>query len=399
MTRFWLGGYGTGMDGSAEGIGLLAGDAGREADTLAYRGPVAPVASPSWLAQHPTLDVVYAALEGDAAVQAFARTGESALASLGDPIAAGQSVCHLAVAPSGAYLIASCYGDGRVVRIGLDAVGRLAPDARDRAAALRAALLDEPVPDAGPAGVAAAASDPYASTGSAGLGEGAASASTGSASLEGGSASVEGGSASAAGARVSHAHAAAFLPDGRIATTDLGFDLVRIWRPGATGLLLDHEVVLPRGTGPRHMVVHPSGHLHVVTEYSCEVFTLAPSPDGHWNIVAATLVTPAAVIGTDFPAELSRSRDGATLYAGVRGSNTIAALRVRGAGESVEPIALSDSGVDWPRHHLVHEGKMLVAGQRSDTVSLLDLDERTGVPTGIRHRASAPAPTHLLLAR
>ena len=364
MTRFWLGGYGPAMEGSATGIGLLAGDEGAET-RLSYRGAVTETSSPSWLAQHPTLDVVYAALEGDAAVQAFARTGEKALTPLGDPVEAGKYVCHVAVAPSGSYLIASCYGDGRVVRIGIDAAGRLVPDAANRAAELRAALLGEPVVDTGaPAGTGAPASDPHG-------GEG----------------------------RESHAHAAAFLPDGRIATTDLGFDLVRIWRPASGGLVLDHEVVLPLGVGPRHMVVHPSGHLHVVTEYSCEVFTLAAGPDGTWAVVSSVLSSPIAQVGTDFPAELARTRDGQFLYTALRGSNTIAALRVRGAGETLEPVALADAGVDWPRHHLVHEGKLLVAGQRSDTITLLDLDERTGAPLGIRHEVPVPTPTHFLPVR
>ncbi|WP_314424852.1 beta-propeller fold lactonase family protein [uncultured Microbacterium sp.] len=369
MTRFWVGGYGSAMDGQAEGIGLLAGDADRQT-SLAYRGAVTQTPSPSWLAQHPTLDVVYAALEADAGVQAFVRSGESSLQPLGEPVAVGDGVCHVAVAPRGDFVVASCYGDGRVVRIGVDPQGRLIADAVNKAAELRAALLGEPLEAAAPAGVAASASDPYA-----------------------GARTAEGGE------RVSHAHAAAFLADGRIATTDLGFDLVRIWRHGAHGLILDHEVALPMGTGPRHMVVHPSGHLHVVTEYSCEVFTLAAGVDGTWAVVGSVLTSPIAEIGTDFPAELARSRDGQFVYTALRGSNTIAALRVRGAGESLEPFALADSGVDWPRHHLVHEGKMLVAGQRSDTVALLDLDERTGAPLGIRHRTVVPTPTHFLPVR
>ena len=369
MTRFWLGGYGSAMEGSADGIGLLAGDA-NAATALEYRGAVTPTPSPSWLAQHPTLDVVYAALEGDAAVQAFSRSGESTLRPLGEPVEAGQYVCHVTVAPSGTFLLASCYGDGRVVRIGLDAAGRLIPDAANKAAELRAALLGEPAEPSAPAGVAAAASDPYA------------------------------GELTASGdPRVSHAHASVFLADGRIATTDLGFDLVRIWRQTAGGLVLDHEVVLPLGTGPRHMVAHPSGHLHVVTEYSCEVFTLAAGRDGTWAVVSSVLTSPIAEIGVDFPAELARTRDGQFLYTALRGSNTIAALRVRGGGESLEPIALADSGVDWPRHHLVHEGKLLVAGQRSDNIALIDLDERTGAPLGIRHTAHAPTPTHFLPVR
>ena len=371
MTKFWVGGYGADMDGDAAGIGLIEGDEGREPTTLAYRGTTVAVASPSWLASHPTLDVVYAALEGSGTVQAFVRDGESSLAPVGGAVDAGSGVCHLAVAPNGEYLVASCYGDGRVVRIGLDAGGRL-----------------------GATKIADAATDPYGADAV----EGALGADT-SVDLAALLATASPGTA-----RTSHAHAAAFLPDGRIATTDLGFDTVRIWRTstdpssGAAGLVADHDVVLPHGTGPRHMVVHPSGHLHVVTEYSCEVFTLAAGPSGHWALASATTVSPVAQTGGDYPSELSRSRDGETLYAGVRGSNTIAALRVRGDGSKVEPFALAESGVDWPRHHLVHDGALLVAGQRSDQISVLDLDERSGAPRGIRHRTAAPSPTSILFA-
>lgn len=366
MTRFWVGGYGDDMQGDAEGIGFLSVDEGRGASTLTYRGVAAPVASPSWLAQHPSLDVVYAALEGAGEVQTFVRSGESSLHPLGPALAAGDSVCHLAVSPDGRMLIASCYGDGRVVRYGIAEDGRLVPAAPDKAAALRAALFGEEHEDAETD--ATAASDPYPTP----TGE---------------------------EPRVSHAHSAVFLPGGRIATTDLGFDLVRVWRSSGAGLAIDHEVVLPRGTGPRHMVMHPSGHLHVVTEYSCEVFTLASARDGSWSLASATTASPIAQVGVDFPAELALSRDGQTLYTALRGSNTVSALRVRGSGEAVEPLALADSGVDWPRHHLVHEGVLLVAGQRSGTVAAIDLDERTGAPREVRHTVAAPTPTAILPAR
>ena len=101
----------------------------------------------------------------------------------------------------------------------------------------------------------------------------------------------------------------------------------------------------------------------------------------------------------DAAAELAPSRDGEFLYAGVRGSNTLATLRVRGAGEYVEPVALVDAGVDWPRHHLVVRDILLVAGQRSNEVASLTLDVRTGVPGRVRHRTDAPSPTCLLPAR
>lgn len=395
MTQFWVGGYGSDMGGDASGIGLLQGDEGREPTTLAYRGVVAEAASPSWLANHPSLDVVYAALEGSGTVRAFARDGEASLSPLGGPIEVGEAVCHLAIAPSGAYLVASCYGDGRVVRIGLEAAGWLgSPTIADAATDPYGEDADAPAVDVREifASFAAAAPAPEAPRSGLLLFDEALGLTDSAPAAEPAPADDE-------PARRSHAHAAAFLPDGRIATADLGFDYVRIWRPTATGLVHDHRVVLPYGVGPRHLVVHPSGHLHVVTEYSGEVFTLAAGADGYWGAISAVTVAPGMQEGLDFPSEISRSRDGETLYVSVRGSNTVAALRVRGSGESVEPFALVESGVDWPRHHLVHDGALLVAGQRSNEISVLDLDERTGAPRGIRHRAAAPSPTSILLAR
>ncbi len=80
--------------------------------------------------------VVYAALEKRRQVQAFRRTGDATFVPLGAPVAAGDAVCHVAVSPDGRFLIASCWGDGRVVRMDLDAAGRpsspvLAPAAVD----------------------------------------------------------------------------------------------------------------------------------------------------------------------------------------------------------------------------------------------------------------------------
>jgi len=393
--RFWVGGYGADMEGAADGVGeLLAGGADDvlAGGPLGFGGTVARTDSPSWLTAHPTLDVVYAALEGVGAVQAFRRTGERSFAPLGAPVDAGELLCHVAVAPDGGSLIASCWGDGAVVRMRLDAAGAPTEPAH-----------------------AAAAEDPYAVDGMT-----SAPAATAVPDLDLVAAAralreaageeyahlvpdlpplPEAEEDDTAGAeRVSRAHQAAFLPGGRIATTDMGFDLVRFWQTGPACLLEVHRVVLPRGTGPRHMVVHPSGHLYVVTELSREVFVLAPDERGDHRVVSAAQLAPEALDG-DAAAELAPSRDGVFLYAGLRGSDTIATLRVTGAGEALRPVALVESGVVWPRHHVVVRDTLLVAGQRSDEVASLTLDERTGVPGRIRHRTAVPAPTCLLPAR
>ncbi|SFR88792.1 6-phosphogluconolactonase, cycloisomerase 2 family [Microbacterium sp. cf046] len=412
--RFWLGGYTADMEGAASGIGtLVAGSAddGSAAGALSFTGTAAGADSPSWIAQHPSLEVVYAALESAQTVAAFVRTGEGTLAPLGRPVEAGVAVCHVAVAPDGGSLIACCWGDGRVVRIPLGGAGQLHEPSLGAAAADPFAGPVDPFADAVfevSAGQDAAVESELAAAARSlrsAVGDEFAAYVPGY-DLDGTEEPTGGVLLGGTGSvddvvlpdRVSRAHAALFLPDGRIATTDLGFDLVRIWRPAADGLRLDHDVVLPRGTGPRHMVLHPSGHLHVVTEYTCEVFTLGAGADGRWRLLGG-IAASALRADDDSAAELARSRDGEFLYAGLRGSNTIATLRVRGAGERVEQVGLADAGVDWPRHHVIVRDTVLVAGQRSDDVVSLTLDARTGVPGRVRHRTEAPTPTCILPVR
>ncbi|GAA5034537.1 lactonase family protein [Microbacterium fluvii] len=393
--RLLVGGYTAEMDGSASGIGMLlagAADAVLAGGSLGFAGDaVATGGSPSWVARHPSLDVLYAALEGTGAVQAFRRTGETSWAAFGAPVEAGELVCHVAVAPDGGSLMAACWGDGRVVRMKLDGAGRLSSPW------IAPAAIDPHTGESGSTTVDAAVGIDLAAAARA-LREAAGDEYAHLVPDYGRDEPVADDTDAAAPVadRVSRSHHSVFLPGGLIATTDMGLDLVRFWRAGADGLRLAQAIALPQGTGPRHMVWHPSGHLYVVTELSCEVFVLAQAADGTWSVVAGTPLSPATTAGLDLAAELAPSRDGEFVYAGVRGSNTLATLRVRGTGADLQPIALVESGVDWPRHHVVVRDTLLVAGQRSDEVASLTLDLRTGVPGGIRHRTAAPSPTCLL---
>lgn len=417
--RFWTGGYTARSDGNATGIGvLLAGDPddGSAGGQLAFAGDaVATEGSPSWVAVHPTLDVVYAAVEDAGTVRAFRRTGESSFAALGGPVEAGSAVCHVAVAPDGASLIASCWNDGRVVRMGLDDAGKPSTPVVADAAADPYAPDVEPAEFAGAIDLSRGAgprgdTDPRSGVDlSRGVDLADAARALRAAAGEqyahlvpeydAEPVSVEAVEvAEDAASRVSRAHQALFLPGGLVATTDMGFDLVRLWRAMPDGLQPLQRVVLPRGCGPRHMVWHPSGHLYVVAELTCEVFALAPDRAGEWRIVTGTTLGAATLPG-DTAAELASSRDGEFLYAGVRGSNTIATISVRGSGDSLAPVALVDAEVDWPRHHVVVRDTLLIAGQRSDDVVSLTLDQRSGVPGRIRHRVDVPSPTCLVPSR
>lgn len=398
--RFWVGAY-AGDAGSAEGIGILqAGDA----DSVWASGPLGMVGtavpapgSASWLAAHPTRDLLYAALESDGTVQAYRRTNETRLTPVGPAIEAGESVCHVAVAPDATFLVASCWSDGRVVRIDLDAAGRPSrpriaaeatdpwgPDSPESGVSTGARVSGAVVPDLAAAARALreAAGDEYGDL-----------VPAYDAAPETDAESEE----AAIGPRVSRSHQAIFLPGGLIATTDMGLDLVRFWHSSGDGLRLVQQVVLPKGSGPRHGLWHPSGHLYVVTELSREVFVLAPDAETRWRVISGQPLVGS--LDTDTAAELCASRDGTTLYAGVRGSDTIGVLAVRGAGEALQFTALADAGTHWPRHHVVVNDTLLVAGQLADEIVSLPLDARTGVPGRVRHRTASPSPTRLLPMR
>ncbi|MFH5879577.1 lactonase family protein [Arthrobacter sp. NA-172] len=347
-TLIWAGAYTADSDGKGMGIGAIAvGDDG----DLSWLGTAVEAPSPSFLAVHPALPVVYAVAEAAQTVRAYRRTGPFGLEALGDAWPAAAAACHVAVDPAGRFIVVTCWGDGNVLLFGLDDDGGIT----SRFAA-------------------APAKDPHSS--------------------------ADGGIDIATGAsRVSRAHASLMLDDGRIMTTDLGFDVVRVWNyfPDS-GLLLDHEVALPLGSGPRHLVQHPSAAVFVVTEYSIEIAVLLPGADGRFVLSGRGPATAGGAADGDAAAEVALSQDGRFVYAGIRGSNRISVLAVEGSGTRLRPVADVPSGGDWPRHHLVRDGWLHVAHERSHDVATFALDPATGVPGEVFQKLGVGSPTALVVA-
>ncbi|GAB2737737.1 lactonase family protein [Arthrobacter bambusae] len=348
-TLIWAGAYTADSDGNGMGIGAVAA---REDGSIAWLGTAVEAPSPSFLAVHPALPVVYAVAEAAQTVRAYRRTGLFGLEPLGEAWPAGAAACHVAVDPSARFIVVNCWGDGNVLLYGLDDDGGIT----SRFAA-------------------PPAKDPHAS--------------------------VDGGiDIATGGARVSRAHASLMLEDGRIMTTDLGFDLVRVWNyfPD-TGLLKDHEVALPVGSGPRHLVQHPSADaVFVVTEYSIEVVVLLPGADGRFALHRRGPATAGGAADGDAAAEIALSPDNRFVYTGIRGSNRISVLAVEGSGTRLRPVADVPSGGDWPRHHLVRDGWLHVAHERSNQVTTFALDHATGIPGDVLDQLNTGSPTALVIA-
>lgn len=348
-TLIWTGAYTADSDGNGWGIGAVAA---REDGSLSWLGTAVEAPSPSFLAVHPTLPVVYAVAEAAQTVRAYRRTGLFGLEPLGEAWPAGAAACHVAVDPSARFIVVACWGDGNVLLYGLDDDGGIT----SRFAA-------------------PPANDPHAG--------------------------VEGGlDIATGGPRVSRAHASLMLEDGRIMTTDLGFDLVRVWNyfPD-TGLLKDHEVALPMGSGPRHLVQHPSvDAVFVVTEYSIEVVVLLPGADGRFALHRRGPATAGGADDGDAAAEIALSPDHRFVYTGIRGSNRISVLAVEGSGTRLRPVADVPSGGDWPRHHLVRDGWLHVAHERSNQVTTFALNPATGIPGDVLEQVDVGSPTVLVIA-
>lgn len=332
-TEFWVGGY-TGNDGHALGISRLTSAPVHGTFSLAGTAP-----SPSWLALNPRVPVIYAALEQAGRIAAFSICATGTLEALGTEIEAGEQICHVAVSPNGRHAVASCYGDGKVIYYPLADDGS----------------LGEPV-------IAASADNSHAELKDS----------------------------------PSRAHQALFLADDLVLTTDLGRDLLRVWRVSPEGLTLVQELVLDRGIGPRHMALHSTGVVFVVTEFSNEILTLAPDAQGDWNVMDRVPTAAAHAPGHGSPSEICLNDAGTMLYTAVRGANTISTFAVRGEPARLELLAVTPCGGDWPRHHVVSDGRLYVANQLSEDITVFDLDPQTGVPGELAALIPVPSPTCLV---
>jgi 6-phosphogluconolactonase (cycloisomerase 2 family) len=200
-----------------------------------------------------------------------------------------------------------------------------------------------------------------------------------------------------ASGRPSRAHCSLMLDDGRVASTDLGYDLLRVWRyePG-TGLVPDHEVVFPMGSEPRHLVRHPSGRILVIGEISVEAFVLSRGADGRYAIESSTPATQGGAQKGDTASEITTDAAGRYVLVSVRGRNLISTLAVHDDGARLEPVHEVSCGGDTPRHHLQLGRLLLVANQGSSNVTAFRLDAHSGVPEELIATVPVGTPTCLL---
>lgn len=203
-----------------------------------------------------------------------------------------------------------------------------------------------------------------------------------------------------------HVHSAALAPGGRhLLVADLGTDELRRHTVRRDGTLEDDGVAvrLPAGTGPRHLVAGPHGHLYVVGELSGTVHVLAwDAAEGtaqhlQTQAVCRTVPTPRADVHPSHPvlvpgAATATGED--LLVVGVRGADVLAHHAVRDAGARLEHVADVALPGARPRHLAVVVPSPDRAGPWWTVVALQDSDEVVSVaPDGVvAGRCAVPRP-------
>ncbi|WP_067816285.1 lactonase family protein [Actinomadura kijaniata] len=337
--RFWVGTY-TGAMGPGEGVYLV-----RRGPDGALRDPVlaARATSPSYLAPHPELEVLYAVGEdAEGSVTAFAVEDGARLRPLGSR-AVPADPCHLAVSPDGATLLVASYTAGTVAALRLDAAG-------------------------------AFTGDPALFRGS-------------------------GGGPRADRQEGPHAHAVAWAPDGTVLSVDLGADLVRAFRRTPGGLEPVAEIPVPAGYGPRHLVVRPGGHVYLLTELEPRVLVLTPGDSyADLKVTAESPATAGDPGSGSLCAAIRLGGDGRFVYTSTRGADVVTTHRVLDGGARLEPVADVPTGASWPRDFVLDGPWLHVAHQHAGDVRTFRLDEQTGVPAPVGGTVAVPAPVCLLPA-
>jgi 6-phosphogluconolactonase len=174
-----------------------------------------------------------------------------------------------------------------------------------------------------------------------------------------------------------HAHSATFSPDGRfVIVADLGIDQLIVYAlDGATGRLAAHSYVETRpGSGPRHVAFHPNGErLYVANELDSTVDVYAYDAGGALFEMQTHSTLPADDLHKQV-ADIHIDSAGKRLYVSNRGHDSIAVFDVQADG-SLARLAIVPCGGSWPRNFALAPGgkHILVANQHSDELSVLPL--------------------------
>ena len=345
--RVYIGTY---TGGGSEGVYLLNFDA--KTGDIEVEGLAVETGSPSYLVQHPSLPIIYAAASNDS-IRGFTMDPQSGKLSLiNEQPTGGKGPCHVDISPDGKRVVASNYSSGSIGVVAVDETGALGESV---------AFFQH-----------------------------------------------KGSSANTSRQEGPHAHSANFGPMGKyFVAADLGTDELRIYQyDQQSGQVLPHHHPVTStapGAGPRHFCFHPNHKFaYVVNELDNTVTGYT------WDMIKGTL-NPIQTIGTlpeDFTEQNSTAHitvhpSGKYLYASNRGHDSIAVYGInQDTGELTARGQTSTKG-KTPRNFAVDPtGQfLLAANQSTNDVVVLKINQEDGTLSSTGKKVSVTNPVCVLFVR
>lgn len=333
----------------ADEPGISAFAVGDSAAGLRLDLAVTGIRNPSFLAVHPTRNVLFAVSEtglssdgAHGAVHAFRikrERGRFDLVALNHRSTGGDYPCHVQVDTGGHWLAVSNYGSGDVAVFPIEGdgrIGEMAAWARHSGSGPTTGRQDGP-----------------------------------------------------------HAHSSLFAADSRfLLVADLGIDQIVIYRfDAADGSLVRHRnIATSPGAGPRHMVFHLDGnHLTVVNELDSSVTLYRYDAQAGSLCELQTISTVPTPVAGNTAADIHLSPSGTHVYVSNRGHNSVAVYAFD-PEHGLKRTAVRRCGGVWPRGLALAPGGryLLAANRRSDEIVVLPLlDNGSDIGEPIAHTTVA----------
>lgn len=198
----------------------------------------------------------------------------------------------------------------------------------------------------------------------------------------------------------SHAHMIAPGPGGKkIYLTDLGLDRIAIYDlDKSSGKLVNTGYAkLAKGSGPRHFTFGKDGtKMYVINELGSTLTVFNVSDTGDLSEIQTLSTLPAGFTEKSFCADIHLSKNGKFVYGSNRGHNSIVTFKI-GPDGKVTVAGHTLCGGEWPRNFVVDpSGKYLLVGnQNSNDITVLKINQKTGVPGESAFKLNTKSPVCL----
>lgn len=191
-----------------------------------------------------------------------------------------------------------------------------------------------------------------------------------------------------------HAHFIKTTNDGKyVLSCDLGTDEVHVYQLTTEYKLEEVSVYNTKpGTGPRHLVEHPTlPIIYVVGELSYTVDVLR-FEDGQLSPITSVKTVPTDWTEFNSSSAIRITDDGKFLYVSNRGHNSITTLEISTDGESLTEIQKIFTAGDFPRDFNFNstEDYIIVGHQKEAKITLFHRDQKTGLLEEIQRDYDVP---------